>query len=339
MIKKEKRKIYAIAIILPIMFLTILLTSNLLSLKANSLSSIANENYYNYNYNLNITDSSYYLSVENNIDDELVDNLIETGANVNLQNLYIYIDNIRYDKLTLVANLDGLGGLECFLFSSVTNERMPLLSYYVGVGVDYRYNGIIQLYKNNSYVIQLSEPLNLVLNFQNKVAGFYTFNKKFSGLGISLNDSNYFYTNFSLKGSWTYQNDTGAFIESIDLNIEDPQSLSINTKTYGGALAGISIFESFDDMDEYRYIYLSPQYVDSILYDWLKLNGTFDFVLPLETYNVSFFDVVNAYMNIPIKIMSSFWSFSVFNTGFTILTIFATILAIALAIKVGKMFI
>lgn len=335
----KKRNIIKFAIVLPILFIGILIASNLLSLKANSLSSIANENYYNYNYNLNITDSSYFLSVENNIDDELIDNLVETGSYVNQQNLYIYINNIRYDTLTLVADLDGLGGLECFLFSSTTNERMPLYSYYVGIGEDYRYNGIIQLYKNNSYVIQLSEPLNLILNFQNKVAGFYTFNQNYYGLDISLNDSNYYYTNFSLKGSWTYQNDTGAFIESIDLNIESPYSLSINTKTYGGALAGVSIFENFDDMEQYRYLYLSPQYIDSILYDWLKLNGTFDFVLPLENYNVSFFDVVNAYMNIPVQIMSSFWSVSVFNTGYTILTIFATILAIALAIKVGKMFI
>lgn len=339
MTKNKKRKIYAIAIILPIMFMISLLTSNLLSLKANSLNSIANENYYNYNYNLNITDSSFYLSVSDNINYELIDNLIETGAYVNQQNLYIYINNIRYDRLTLVADLDGLGGLECFLFNSTTNERLPLYSYYLGSGEDYRYNGIIQLYKNNSYVIQLSEPLNLILNFQNKVAGFYTFNQNFYGLDLTLNDSDYYFTNFSLKGSWTYQNDTGAFIESIDLNIEDPQSLSINTKTYGGALAGVSIFESFKDMEQYRYLYLSPQYIDSILYNWLKLNGTFDFVLPLENYNVSFFDVVNSYMNIPIMIMSSFWSVSVFNTGFTILTIFATILAIALAIKVGKMFI
>lgn len=309
------------------------------SVKANSLSSIANENYYNYNYSLNINDSSYYLSIADNINEELVNEIILEGANVNQQNLYIYINNVRYDNLRLVANLDNIGGLECFLRNSNTNERVDLYSYSLGSGEEMRYDGIIQLYKNNSYTIELNKDLNVILNFQNKVAGFYTFNQDYRGLNITLNTGSYYYTNFALKGSWTYQNDTGAFIESIDINVKEPYSISINTRTYTGNLAGVSIFGSFEDMEQYRYLYLSPQYIDSILYDFLKLNGTFDFVLPLEHYNVSFFDVVNAYMNIPISIMSSFWNVSVFNTGYTLLTIFATILAIALAIKVGKMFI
>ena len=152
-------------------------------------------------------------------------------------------------------------------------------------------------------------------------------------------DSDYFYSDFSVSGSFVYDFTNFMYFNSFGVDLSDSNLLSINGLTFDGREAGTPIYIDIEDNDENRFLYLDNQYINNLLYEYLYLNGVFDFDSSYAGFNPNFWDLINSYINIPVNIMSSFWSISIFNTGVTILTIFATFIAIIIAIKIGRYFI
>lgn len=297
------------------------------TVKANDIgNSLLDESYYDFKYDLTIDNYTYFLFFNTEYDYNLLEPFT-FSIELTYDNTYYDIIQFRYS--------DGYGGFFLNLFSTALNRTKTLAIF--GQEEQLIYINGLQLYSGTPYTISLNNDINYVFNIKNQVSGFYTFNEKIYPLEI-LTTSSYTFSNFSLSGQFAYNSDLPSFIDSIDIDLDnDYQTLSfVATDSLGNSTA-IAVFGSFneDNMDM-RYLYLSTQYIDTMLYQYLKLNGLFSFVPPLETYSYNYWDLISSYVNIPVDIMSSIWNFSIFNTGVTILTFFATILSIALAIRIGR---
>lgn len=298
-----------------------------LSLKANSFRGT-----YDFTTDLHINNDSYFLKVRNDINfNDVILNY--NGQNVFEEDLCVSINNINYDALRVDINF---GSVYASFYNTSNDTEFVLINY---GSTEYIYNSYISLYDNYDYILRLQPTLNLLFSFENKISGYYTFN-------TSINDINFYDYNFieptqefKITGSLVYPVDNYYLFYGFESPLNS-DIFSILMYSPNGDSYYYEFDEFFSENTEFlRYLYFDNQFIDSLLYEFLVLNGDFKFSMPKSYYNVTFWDLINAYVNIPVQIIHNVLDFTIFNTELTLLAIFGTMLAIVLAIKVGKMII
>lgn len=285
---------------------------------------------YIYRYELNVNDNSYYIQLNdiNNYFDYYV------IAGENQYEMYVEINGKIYDRL-IINNSENLGGIEIYFYDLETNDIYYLLRWYQEVEyIDkHRYN---LYYDKNNYMINLDHTINIFMYFSNKISGYYTFNRDLQGLNFIDYDFNDSITTYKINGSLVYQTiENNYLFNNLEINPNNPE-LNIYLFNPSGKDTNYYVDGTFTE-DYLRYFYFDSQYIDTILYEFLKLNGVFEFSYAGLGYHTSFWDLINAYVNIPVEIIKGILDISIFNTGITILVVFASILTIFIAFKIVKL--
>lgn len=327
----KKRNILIYAIILPLCFMLTLLTTNLLSLKANELNGS-----YNFTSTIGIDNNNYFISLTPNLTDE---RLQEYYLNLddNTYDINIYINNIYYNHL-FVRNNEYLGGIEIGFYNTETYTTYWLLRWYPRGEdrLEYINSNRFNIYfDDNTYGITTDETFNTFFYVSVKISGYYTFNQTLTSVHLPNNDfatDSYQYER--INGSFVYQTENDYYLfRGLTYSYVDNY---IIFDMYSSKSIDDLIIDSSFTNNNLRYVYFDNQYIDYYLYNWLENNGTFDFVY-YNPKNASFWEIINAYINIPITIISSILSVSIFETGLTLLLVFATLITIVIAFKVVKM--
>lgn len=282
----------------------------------------------NYQDSITVNDHSYYIQL-NEVDYSLIPYSIGGGT----YKIYVEIDNVEYDEL-IIANSEGLGGIEIYFFNSKNYNNYPLLNYYGEI--EYINKSKFNLYYNDTpYTINTNYSFNVFMYMSNRISGYYTFNTTLTPYNV-LPQGNTYENRYDLYASMVYQTETNYYLIN-GVNVYYNQgALMYYMYSPNGEINFIDIGNKFKN-DYERYIYFDSQYIDNVLYEWLKINGVFEFSYAGLGYHTSFWELVNAYVNIPIEIIKGILDISIFNTGVTILVVFASILAIFIAFKIVKL--
>lgn len=292
---------------------------------------------YNFEYSFDVDNSSYYMQLRQDVIYE-TNNLIYLSSlpSRSLIGLNIVVDGVFYNQL--IFNTNSIErNVEIFLYSTVDDSFLILLSVYDATYYSF-YNERFSMYNGVSYNFTMFEGLNICFNFTNDIEqGYFTFNQSLIGLDFS----NYSFvsssTDYKINGTLVYLNNDGFYL--FDLITLNPTQRYFNLSMFdiNNDNSSYDILNNFtNDTDFLRYWYLDSQTIDTVLYEYLSNNGVFQFSYGGLDRNASFWELINAYVNIPNTIIGGMLGFSIFK-GTTILVIFATITIIVLAIKVIKM--
>lgn len=310
------------------LFILILLIIMIPVVSANEIT----ESYY-YGYDLEITNDSYYMSVSTHIDyNYIFDNDFETIS----FSVDILHNNINYNLCYII--ISNISGIVIRLVDGINDISLDIYSWYVGQTHNYYNFNRFNLFNNSVYTIVLNPTINYFFNFENYInKGYYTFNQSISGLDFNYYNFHGVITNYNLNGSLVYLNEDGYYLFNY-INLNPTQNyFTLKMFRVGYENTSYGINGNFtNETDFLRYWYLDNQYIDTFVYKYLINNGYFGFSYTGLDTNASFWDVINAYVNIPNTVISGMLDFSIFN-GSTLLLIFATISIIVLAVKIIKL--
>lgn len=304
-----------------------------INISANQLNSS-----YDFNSTILIDDNNYFISLADGLTaDRLFDYYLTFDSNS--YDIQLYINNVYYNHL-FVRNSENLGGIEIGFYNLETNVTYWLLRWYPGDNaegnIEYiNTNRFNIFYDDNDYGIITDETFNAFFYVSTKINGYYTFNQSLVAVNLPSNDFQSDSYNYeTINGTFVYQTENNYYLFSgVTYSYIDNYIIFDMYSTSG--YDDLIIDSSFAD-NNLRYVYFDNQYIDYYLYNWLETNGTFDYVYH-NPKNASFWEIINAYVNIPITIISSMLSVSIFETGVTLLLVFATLITIVIAFKVVKM--
>lgn len=304
-----------------------------INLSANQLNSS-----YNFNSTILIDDNNYFISLAEGLTNDRLNDYFLT-LDTNSYDVIVYINNTVYTQL-FVINSEGLGGIEIGFYNTETNDYFYLLRWFPGGNGEENIelintNRFNLFYDNNDYGLMTDETFNTFFYVSTKINGYYTFNQSLVAVNLPSNDFQTDSYNYkSINGTFVYQTENNYYLFSgVTYSYIDNYIIFDMYSTSG--YDDLIIDTSFTDKN-LRYVYFDNQYIDYYLYNWLETNGTFDYVY-YNPKNASFWEVINSYVNIPITIISSMLSVSIFETGVTLLLVFATLITIVIAFKVVKM--
>lgn len=286
---------------------------------------------YDYSYDLEISNNSYYFSVSRDINYYYAFNHFEDYS----FDVDILYNNINYTKCFIIFR-DG--GILIQLSDIINNSNLTIFSCYLLDTPDYYNFDRFNLFNDNVYTIALEPTINYFFNFENFINnGYYTFNQSINGLTFTDYTFYSFWTGFDINGTLVYLNEDGYYLFNKILLDPRQSYFSLSMFSVNVQSSSYEISGSFtNDNDFLRYLYLDNQYIDTFLYEYLNNNGIFAFSYAGLTPNASFWDVINAYINIPNTVIAGMLDFSIFN-GTTLLLIFATLIIIVFAVKIIKM--
>lgn len=296
---------------------------HVITLSANDINGTEN-----YQDTIIVNDYSYYIQLAS-VDYSLIPYSIGGGT----YDINVKIDNIIYDRL-IIVNSENLGGIEISFYNSLSNDFYYLLRYYGNI--EYINKNKFNLYYNDTpFIIDTDYPFNLFMYLSNKISGYYTFNTTLIPYSV-LPQGNTYENRYDIYASMVYQTETNYYLINGINVFYNQGAIMYYMYSPSGDITFIDIGNQFEN-DYERYIYFDSQFIDNVLYEWLKMNGVFEFSYGGLGYGQNFWDLVNAYVNIPINIISSILDISIFNTGITILVVFSSIIAIFIAFKIVRL--
>lgn len=297
---------------------------------------------YDYSYNLSINNSSYYISINDDIDFSYLNsntNNFSYSINSNYNGIY-------YNQIDFLYS-DGYGGYLISLYNSFTNNRLSWFNYATGSNTINKseifiYDKYISIYNGTPYNFITEINFNKIFNISNYIGGFYTFNNQRSRISFISFGTQIAPYEFDIYGSLVYQTDARYYLlNKIAINMKDSIYAYFVLFDSNGNEAQHNIDTFTNDTQYLRFYYFDYQYIDTYVYQWLNANGVWALnngdYLNSNTNN-SFVELFDAFANIPITILRSLLDFSVFSSSLTLFTIFATGVCVIVAIKIVKMF-
>lgn len=308
---------------------------------------------YDYTSTITIDSDNVYMGInENFVTNDNIRNLYyeyeamsEVSYAYNKTGIYIEVNGNIYNQI-IVQLGRRIGGIEVFLFNTGNGNSYILFAWYRSIDDFYTYNNSkvnFVMRNNEEYTISIDDRIyNQLFNFYVHVQnGYYTSNRSLTNISnLTFATELDEFTTFSLRGSLVYASPEGYYFFDhikIDMNSNFPRCYLYLSFPNGSNYEEYLISSQYENREWLRSWYLSNQYMDYYLYEWLDTNGIWEFNYASVEYDASFWDIINPFINMPATIMKSFLDISIYNTGVSILGIVATFITIVIAIKVVRM--